>query len=136
LKILLDTNIVIDNLARRDEYGESLTILNLCEDGVLEGVITTVTIMDVMYVMRKYLGYEEIRSAVQILMQIVDIVPALKRDINTAFIGSFNDFEDAVQASCAERAKADYIVTRNVKDFKKSSIPAVTPDNLLKLLKP
>jgi len=135
LKILFDTNIVMDNLARRDEYGESLKILNLCENGVLDGVITTVTIMDVMYIMRKHLGSGEVRSAVQILLQIVDVVPALKRDINNALNVDFPDFEDAVQASCAARVKADYIVTRNVKDFKKSSVPAVPPDSLLKILK-
>jgi len=134
LKILLDTNIVIDNLARRDEYGESLQILNFCENGVLEGVITTVTVMDVMYIMRRHLGSREVRSAVQILLQIVDIVPALKRDITAALIGDFPDFEDAVQSSCAARAKADYIVTRNVRDFKKSSVPAVLPGDMLKIL--
>jgi predicted nucleic acid-binding protein len=134
VKVLIDTNIVIDNLARRDEYGESLLIHNLCESGSLEGVVTTVTIMDVMYIMRKHLGIAETRNAVQILLQIVDVVPALKGDINIALTGDFPDFEDAVQASCASRVKADYIVTRNVKDFEKSSVPAITPDDMLKLI--
>jgi predicted nucleic acid-binding protein len=134
VKVLLDTNIVIDNLASRDEYGESLQIHNLCENGILEGIVTTVTIMDVIYIMSKYLGIAETRNAVQILLQIVDIVPALKNDINAALAGDFPDIEDAVQASCALRVKANYIVTRNVKDFKKSRVSAITPYDMLKFL--
>lgn len=134
MKVLLDTNIIIDNLSRRDEYAESLQILNLCENGFLEGVITTVTVMDVMYIMRKHLGSAEVRNAVQILLQIVDVVPVLKSDINTAFIGDFSDFEDAVQASSAARVKVDYIITRNVNDFRKSSVLAISPNDILEIL--
>jgi predicted nucleic acid-binding protein len=134
LKILFDTNIVIDNLARRDEYGESLQLFNLCENDIIDGVITTVTVMDVTYILRKFLAAAETRDAMQVLLQIVDVIPALKSDINAAFIGDFSDFEDAVQASCASRARADYIVTRNIKDFEHSSVPAVPPGDILKIL--
>ena len=134
MKILIDTNVVIDNLARRDLYGESLKIFDLCENGSVEGFVTTVTIMDVMYVLQKHLGKAEVRDAVQALMQIVDVVPALKSDINAAFMGECADFEDAVQASCAARFKVDYIVTRNIKDFKNSTVPAIEPSDFLKLL--
>jgi len=134
VKALLDTKIIIDNLACRDEYGESLQIITLCENGILEGIITTVTVMDVMYIMRKYLSFAETRSAVQLLLQIVDVIPALKSDISTALNGDFHDFEDAVQACCAERIKADYIITRNIKDFEKSTVPALTPDDMLKII--
>lgn len=134
MKVLLDTNIVIDNIARRDENGESLKILALCETGFLEGVITTVTVMDAMYIMRKHLAPADVRNAVKMLLQIVDVIPALKNDINVALFGDFPDFEDAVQASCAARIKADYIVTRNTKDFEKSAVPAVLPEIILKIL--
>jgi len=134
LKILLDTNIVIDNLASRDEFAESLQILRFCENGVIESVVTTVTVMDVMYILRKHIDPAEVRNAVWMLLQIVDLVPALKSDINAAFLGDFPDFEDAVQASCASRVQADYIVTRNVKDFVHSIVPAILPGDVLKLL--
>ncbi|MDR1246451.1 MAG: PIN domain-containing protein, partial [Clostridiales Family XIII bacterium] len=81
MKILIDTNIIVDNFARRDEYAESLYLLDACENGELEGIVTTVTIMDVMYVLRKHLGSDEMRKSVQLLLQIVDVVPALKNDI-------------------------------------------------------
>jgi predicted nucleic acid-binding protein len=131
VKILLDTNIVVDNLARRDEYGESLRIFDACENGDVEGVVTTITIMDVMYILRKHLPLVEARNAIQMLLQIAEVIPVLKSDINTALTGDFSDFEDAVQASCAARAKADYIITRNIKDFEHSSVPAILPNDML-----
>ncbi len=70
----------------------------------------------------------------QMLMQIVDTVPAQKSDISAALSGNIPDFEDGVQASCAARIKADYIVTRNVKHFIGSSVPAILPREILKLL--
>ena len=136
MKILIDTNVIVDNLALRDEYEESLKLLQLCENGFLKGVITTVTVMDVLYIMRKHLSLDEVRDSVQILLHIVDLVPILKSDIDTALAGDFSDLEDAVQASCARRIRADYIVTRNVKDFNGSSVPAVIPAGMLKILAP
>ena len=64
---------------------------------------------------------------------VLDVVPALKSDIKSALTSDFSDFEDAVQAACAKRAKADYIVTRNVRGFKHSPVPAIMPGDMLKL---
>jgi predicted nucleic acid-binding protein len=130
LKVLIDTNIIVDNFARRDEFGDSLGVLNLCENGGLEGVVSTVTIMDVMYIMRKHLNSAEARDATFMLMQIVEVVPVLKSDINAALTSDLSDFEGAVQAACAARVKADYIITRNVRDFKNSPVPAILPGDI------
>ena len=134
MKVLIDTNIVVDNLACRDECEDSLNILNFCESGRLEGVVSIITIMNVMHVLRKHLSSPKARGAVLIFMQTVDIIPAHKSDINAALISNFSDFDDAVQAACAARVKADYIVTRNVKDFKNSLVQAILPVDMLKLL--
>ena len=136
MKILIDTNVVIDNLARRDKYAESLQIFELCESGSLDGFLTTITVMDVIYILRKHMTSAKVRSAVQLIMQIADVIPVLKSDINAALISSFSDTEDAVQASCAARVKAEYIVTRNVNDFKDSTVPAITPVDMLALISP
>jgi len=57
----------------------------------------------------------------------------LKVDISSAFYNEMRDFEDAVQSSCAKRINADYIITHNIKDFKKSVTPAILPEDALKL---
>ena len=136
MRLLLDTNIVIDILSKREGYTDSLAVLKFCEAALVEGFVSATTITDVMYIMRKRIEPGTIREAVQTLITIVDVAGILKNDINAAFLSGMKDYEDAVQASCAARIKADYIVTRNVKDFEKSPVPALPPDEILKMLNP
>ena len=133
MKLLLDTNILIDILSGREGYEESLQILRLCEVKI-KGFISAISVTDIMYIMRKQLSPEKVREAVSTLLAIVDVVSVTKSDINAALGGSFRDFEDAVQASCAARLKADYIVTRNAKDYRLSAVKAITPADLLQIL--
>jgi len=133
MKFMLDTNIIVDILSKREGYEKSLQIVKYCELGVIKGFVSAVTVTDVMYILRKYIAPSLVRETVQTLLLIVDVGSVLKSDINSAFTSEMKDYEDAVQAHCAERLKADYIVTRNVKDFKESAVPAIMPDKALKL---
>jgi len=135
MKVLLDTNIIIDILSKRDGYEASLQVLRCCEINKLDGRVSTTTVTDVMYIMRKHSTPELLRESVQTLLAIVDVADVTKADINRAFSGSMRDFEDAVQAACAKRIKANYIVTRNLRDFEESPVRAISPQDLLKLLK-
>ncbi|MDR1322762.1 MAG: PIN domain-containing protein [Gracilibacteraceae bacterium] len=132
--LLLDTNVVLDILTKRSGYEDSRAVLRHCETGCVEGFVSAVTVTDVMYILRKHIDQGTVRDSVQTLLSIVGVAGVLKGDIAAAFISGMKDFEDAVQASCAARTKADYIVTRNVKDFEHSPIPAVSPDDMLELL--
>jgi predicted nucleic acid-binding protein len=134
MRIFLDTNIIVDIVSRRGGYEDSLQILKYCETGHAKGFVSTVTVTDVMYILRKHIPPDAVRNAVQTLLIIVDVADVLKSDISAAFSSDMKDFEDAVQASCAERVKADYIVTRNIDDFENSAIPAILPADMLKLL--
>ena len=134
MKLMLDTNIVVDVLSRRDGYEESLQLVKYCELGKVEGFVSAVTVTDVMYILRKHIDPSLVREAVQTLLLIVDVANVLKSDITSAFTSDMKDYEDAVQASCAERVKADYIVTRNIKDFASSPIPAILPSTALSII--
>ena len=134
MKILLDTNIIIDILSKREGYVTSLQLLRYCETKKLEGVVSTTTITDVMYILRKQTTPQLLREAIQALLTIADVAGVTKVDINRALSSDMSDFEDAVQAACAKRIKADYIVTRNLKDFAGSQVRAISPENMLKLL--
>jgi predicted nucleic acid-binding protein len=134
MRLLLDTNIVIDVLSKREGYADSLAVLRYCEIGRAEGYVSATTVTDVMYIMRKRVGPGALREAVRTLLTIVDVAGVLKGDIHAAFSGAMTDFEDAVQASCAARMKADCIVTRNIKDFEQSPVSAALPQDILKLL--
>ena len=134
MRLLLDTNIVVDILTKRTGYEDSRMILRYCEAGRAEGLISATTVTDVMYILCKHISPNAVREAVQTLLSIVGVAGVLKADIIAAFASDMTDYEDAVQASCAARNKADYIVTRNVKDFEKSIVPAILPGDMLKLM--
>jgi len=134
MNVLLDTNVVVDILSKRDGYEDSLRILAHCETCRIKGFVSAVTVTDIMYILRKHISPDAVRNAVQTLLLVVDVEDVLKSDISAAFKSNMKDFEDAVQVSCASRINADYIVTRNAKDFKNSNVPAISPGNMLKML--
>jgi len=134
MKLLLDTNIVVDIISRRTGYEESLIVLRCCETKRAEGLVSATTILDVMYILRKHISLADVKDAVQTLIAIVDVVDVKKNDIIGAFDCGMADFEDAVQSLCAKRNRADYIITRNIGDFGKSPVPAILPGDVLKLL--
>jgi len=131
---MLDTNIVVDILSRREGYEDSLRLLKYCELGRIDSFVSAITVTDVMYILRKHISPDLVRETVQTLLLIVDVAHILKSDIKSAFISEMRDYEDAVQASCAERMKADFIVTHNLKDFTAFSIPAISPSYALDII--
>jgi len=112
----------------------SLSLIKYCELGTAEGFVSASTVTDVVYILRKHLQPSEMKAALQTLFLIVDIASVLKGDITAAFLSEMRDFEDAVQSACALRIGADYIVTRNLKDFENAPVPAISPENMLDIL--
>lgn len=132
MKILLDTNIVLDVLADRAPFAEeAATIFKLCETRQVEGVIYALTIPNLVYVMRKELERDQITGVLQKLTAIFEVADMRAEDLRKAAALPIPDFEDALQSVCAQRIKADYIVTRNIKDFLQSKVMAVKPSELL-----
>ena len=132
MKILLDTNIVLDVLADRAPFAEeAATIFKLCETRQVEGVIYALTIPNLVYVMRKELERDQISGVLQKLTAIFEVADMRAEDLRKAAALLIPDFEDALQSVCAQRIKADYIVTRNIKDFLQSKVMAVKPSELL-----
>ena len=135
MRLMLDTNIVVDVISMREGYEDSLDLIKYCELGTVHGFVSVVTVTDVMYILRKHLTPKRVREAVQTLLLIVDVVSINKNDVTYAFSSEMPDYEDAVQSSCARRMKADYIVTRNVKDFRKSWVTAISPHEAIKIIR-
>jgi predicted nucleic acid-binding protein len=134
MKLLLDTNIVVDILSKRGGYMDSLNVLKCCEIKKAEGYISAITVTDVMYILRKHIEPGSVRDALLTLTSIVDVADVTKADIRGAFSCGIRDFEDAVQAMCASRTGADYIVTRNMKDFEGSPVKPILPGDMQALL--
>lgn len=135
MKILIDTNVILDVLCNRREFIEdSAKIFKLCEVKKLTGYISALTIPNIVYIMRKELDEQRIREIIEKLALVFDIVDLKSEDLKKAATLDFNDYEDAVQSVQATRIKADYIVTRNIKDYKDSKVMAIKPAELFERL--
>ena len=131
MKILIDTNVILDVLCNRKEFVEdSLKVFKYCEANQITGYISALSIPNIVYIMRKELDNERIKEILTTLTTIFNVVDLRQNDLIKAADLDFSDYEDALQCVCASRVKANYIVTRNIKDFKNSSIPAIKPTEL------
>ena len=135
MKLLIDGNILLDVLQARDpHYEDSARIWKLCETNLAEGHISALTFADLVYVMRKELDAEKISEVLKNLSLIFSLEDLTVSDINNAAEMQWDDYEDAVQSATAKRIHADYIITRNVKDFRKSEVSAFTPAEIISRL--
>ncbi len=137
MKILIDTNVILDVLIERKDFAEpAQKIFKLCEVKKVEGFISALSIPNIVYIMRKELDHDKIKNILNKLTLIFNVADLNSADLITASEMDFNDYEDAVHCAQAMRIKAEYIVTRNVKDFDKSKIPVITPQEFIKIIKP
>ena len=131
MKILIDTNIILDVLCNRKDFvDDSLKVFKYCEADQITGYISALSIPNIVYIMRKELDSDKIREILNALTSIFTVVDLRESDLIKASDLDFNDYEDALQSVCAARIKVNYIVTRNIKNFKNSPIPAVKPSEL------
>ena len=133
MKILIDTNVLVDVFYNREPFvHDAQKVLNLVEVHQVQGFITANSVTDLHYVLMRALKDKEVvKEAMRVLLALVKIIDVTGEDIRKAFLLDGKDFEDDLQCVCAERAKMDYIVTRNVKDFGSSKVPAIEPENFL-----
>lgn len=132
MNVLIDTNVVLDVLLDREPHADaSNEVLRLCEAGILNGSFAALSVANLVYIMRKQLDPDSVETILGTLEVMLAFTELRVTDLKKAASMKWKDFEDAVQSVTAKRLKADYIVTRNVKDFKESDIPAITPVDLL-----
>lgn len=137
MKILIDTNILLDLLTKREPYyADAEKILSMCSNHTLSGYIAAHSIMNIFYILRTSYTLEQRRELLLHLCHIVEVIGIDEtKIINSLHNVDFTDVEDCLQTECAISCHADYIVTRNIKDFKKSLIPAILPEDFIKLVK-
>ena len=132
MKILVDTNVILDVLCNRPEFVDaSSKVWKYCEVNKIEGYISALSVPNIVYILRKELTPDKTKRLIQQITMIFKVVDLKSTDIKSAAELSFDDFEDTLQMCQADRINADYIVTRNIRDFKGSKVPAVKPSELL-----
>jgi predicted nucleic acid-binding protein len=132
--VLIVTDVIMDFFFDREPFAEYATeILNLCEEKKIIGFTTPVIISNVYYLLSKVAKHQIIIEKIKQLLTIVDIVKMDKNVVLNSLNSDFKDFEDALQNfSAVENGKIKIILTRNIKDFKKSKLAVFTPETYLK----
>ena len=135
MKVLFDTNVILDVLLDREPFSEEASILlSKVEQSEIIGFACATTITTIHYLATKALGSEAAARHIQSLLSLFVIAPVNRVVLENAFASKFKDFEDAVLHEAALNAGAEYIVTRNISDFKKTKLPAYEPAEFLKAL--
>ena len=116
-KVFVDTNILLDVLFERDGYQASMEILQLGEDGRVRLCTSVLSMANVAYLIRKCFSAGELAATLAQLESMLEILPMDKEQFHDALLLAGPDFEDILQAVCAQKAQCAVLVTHNPKDF-------------------
>ncbi|MDA8414695.1 MAG: PIN domain-containing protein [Desulfobacteraceae bacterium] len=134
MKVLFDTNVVLDLLMDRMPFADAaVRLFSLVEDGSVVGYLCGTTVTTVFYLAAKAIGTAQARAEIGKLLNLFEIAPANRPVIESALAAAFGDFEDAVIHEAACHVGADAIVTRNLKDFVNARIPVYAPEDMARL---
>ena len=134
-RVLVDVNVLLDVLADREPFAaDSQAVLARIEAGELEGLVAAHTVTTLHYLLSKHLGKARSRKVLLDLLQLLRVVAVDEDRLRHALGLNWADFEDAVQAACAEKAEAEYVVTRDKRGFARSAVKPISPAELLVLL--
>lgn len=136
MRVVLDTCVVVDVLQNREPFcHDAQELFLLCANRQFEGLITAKSMTDIYYLVhRQTHSDKQTREIIKNLCVLFPILDTAGLDIQNAITSDISDYEDAVMAETAVRSKADYIVTRNEKDYVNAPLPVYTPKALLALL--
>lgn len=129
MRVLIDTNVLMDVLLARDPFlTDSITVLHMCEDDFAEAIVTAKTIADLYYFLRKSLKDEEkARAVIRKIMSMVTVCDIKVQYLETALDFGNDDFEDAIQAACAKAEGCRLIISRDKKHYEGTGIKCLTP---------
>jgi predicted nucleic acid-binding protein len=134
--VLIDTDVLLDfYLDRKPFSDDSLQLLLKCEQKQFRAYITPVIVANTYYILRRQATHHYVIERLQILLNTITILSMDQKQVLAALESKFTDFEDALQYfSAVNSNKIDAIITRNIKDFKKSALPVFTPNEFLATL--
>jgi len=131
LRILFDTNIILDVLLNRKKFVElSSNLVGMVESKKIEGYLCATTITTLDYLIAKAINRKQANIEIKKLLTIFNIADVNSTVLELSVNSAFADFEDAVQYYSGECCKVEGLVTRNTKDYKNTNLPIYTPDEL------
>jgi predicted nucleic acid-binding protein len=134
--IFIDTDVIIDFLIDREPHSrEAAIIFTLIEQKKLKGYVSSLTFSNLYYVLRKIESHNKVIAKLDSISRLLTILKVDQQIIKLAIASEFPDFEDSIQYNCAlDYKKIDVLITRNIKDYKGSQIPVMTPAIYLKMV--
>lgn len=134
--LFIDTNVIIDLLADRKPYSEAASrLFDYAEKGKINLFISALSYANIYYIIKKTCSHKRMLVMLKDLEAITETLDVTKQVISKSLHSDFNDFEDAIQYHTAlSNSKIEVIVTRNGKDYKKSSLSIMTPQEALSVI--
>jgi len=135
MKILLDTNVVMDVIEKREpSYKDAVTLLKAVSAMEAECYFSASSAKDVFYLVKRHTGsLEKAKKAIVSISKFAIFCDTTKQDVQSALLSDMVDFEDAILVSSAERENMDFVVTRNKKDFINATVKIITPMEFLEI---
>ena len=136
-KVLIDTDVILDFLFDRKPFSEDAAqILSWCENSKIQGFVTSIMLSNIYYLLRKTAKHEKVIENLKMLLNIVDVITTNKDTVLDALHSEFKDFEDALQNFSAQNHdEIKVIITRNIKDYKRSNLVVMEPETYINLVK-
>jgi len=135
MKVLFDTNVILDVLLDRKPFSnDSAQLMSKVECAEIHGFLCATTVTTLHYLIAKSLDSKRVIKHIRLLLSLFEVAPVNRMVVENALDRRFSDYEDAVLVESAQHAGVKYIITRNMKDFKKSPIPTFTPSSFLHAL--
>ncbi|MBQ3966862.1 MAG: PIN domain-containing protein [Treponema sp.] len=134
--LLIDTNLIIDYIAEREQFKSAADkVFDAIFEDKAKGCLAAHSVTNMWYILRKVMSAEKRRDLFLALLGSFDVISLDKEKLISALKRkNFTDFEDCLQDECALSVHADYIVTRNKKDFAWSKVTALSPEEVLEVL--
>lgn len=136
MRVLVDTNVVLDYLIEREPFMEDAEALfQAIASGPIQGYVAATTLTNIFYIVRRQTrSIERASLAVSETLTAMQICPVNRSILEAAFVSNLRDFEDAVQLACVIAENLDAIITRNPQDFTGAALPILSATELLESL--
>jgi len=130
--VFLDTDVILDFLLDREAFSEaSVFLLTLGDMGRIKLYSSGLVFSNCYYILRKISSHRKVIDALQSLGAFIEFAPVGHQVVLDALHSSFKDFEDAIQNAAATSSGIRFLITRNTKDYKKSELAVMTPEEYL-----
>ena len=131
-KITIDLNVILDFLNKRNKHIQAAKIIEMCYENQVQGYICAHEVTTLSYfLMKNHNNSSKVKSVLNEFLDLFKIIPVTETILRKALHSKINDFEDAVIEISSSENEIDYIVTRNLNDFKYSNIKSVSPTEFI-----